>query len=77
MRIRRAAAEAGYRIGLTNATGVNYMWPTAMRLTDPLELRRLSTERSQTDAMFLAQIAVPQLQLVRGLALRRPRPAPP
>jgi peptidoglycan/xylan/chitin deacetylase (PgdA/CDA1 family) len=77
MRVRRAAAEAGYRIALTNATGVNYMWPTAMRLTDPFELRRLSTERSQTDAMFLAQIAVPQLELVRrGLALRRPRPAP-
>jgi hypothetical protein len=41
---------------------------------DPLELRRISTERSQTDAMFRAQLAFPQLGLVRrGLALRRLR----
>jgi peptidoglycan/xylan/chitin deacetylase (PgdA/CDA1 family) len=72
--IRRAVAQAGYRIGLTNSTGINYMWPAAMNLIDPFDVRRLSTERSQSDAMFLAQIAVPQLDLVRrGLALRRSR----
>ena len=72
--VRRAVAQAGYRIGLTNATGVNTMWPAAMHLRDPFDIRRLSTERSQSDAMFLTQIAVPQLDLVRrGLALRRAR----
>ncbi len=74
--VRRAVAEAGYRIGLANAGGINYMWPAAMRLLDPFELRRLTTDREQTDAMFLAQIAVPQLDSVRrGLALRRARNA--
>lgn len=72
--VRRAVAEAGYRIGLTNATGVNYMWPAAMYPLDRFDIRRLSTERSQSDAMFLTQIAVPQLESVRrGLALRRSR----
>lgn len=59
--IRRTVAEAGYRIGLTNAGGVNHMWPTAMYPIDPFELRRISTERSLSDAMFLTQIAVPRL----------------
>jgi peptidoglycan/xylan/chitin deacetylase (PgdA/CDA1 family) len=69
--VRSAVAEAGYRIGLTNATGVNTVWPAAMNLVDPLDLRRISTERSHSDAQFLAQLAVPQLDLVRrGVALR-------
>ncbi len=73
--VRRAVADAGYRIGLTNATGVNYMWPAAM--LDPYDIRRISTDRSQSDAMFLTQIAVPQLDAVRrGLAARRARGAP-
>jgi peptidoglycan/xylan/chitin deacetylase (PgdA/CDA1 family) len=72
--IRRAVAEAGYRVALTNATGVNYMWPASMHLTDPFGIHRLSTDRSQSDAMFLTQIAVPQLEAIRrGLALRRSR----
>ena len=64
MRVRRAVAEAGFRIGLTNASGVNYVWPSAARRAlplDPFDIRRLSTERSQSDAMFLTQIAVPFL----------------
>ena len=74
MPVRRAVAEAGYRIGLTNSSGVNYMWPAAMYPLDPFDIRRIATERSQSDAMFLTQIAVPQLELVRrGLALRRAR----
>jgi peptidoglycan/xylan/chitin deacetylase (PgdA/CDA1 family) len=70
--VRRAVADAGYRIGLTNATGVNYLWPAA--LLDPYDIRRISTDRSQSDAVFLTQIAVPQLDTVRrGLAARRAR----
>ncbi|HWU91393.1 MAG TPA: polysaccharide deacetylase family protein [Kofleriaceae bacterium] len=60
-RVRRAVAEAGYQIGLTNATGVNYLWPEAMRPVDPFDLRRIATDRSHSDAMFLAQLAVPPL----------------
>ena len=56
---RRIAAAAGYRLGFTNGSGVNRMWPTA--LVDPYDIRRLSTERSLSDAMFLTQIALPQL----------------
>jgi peptidoglycan/xylan/chitin deacetylase (PgdA/CDA1 family) len=66
-RIRDAIASAGYRIGLTNATGVNRVWPLAMRgmmPIDPFDVRRLSTDRQMSDAMFFAQIAVPQLAYV-------------
>jgi peptidoglycan/xylan/chitin deacetylase (PgdA/CDA1 family) len=62
LRVRRAAAEAGYRIGLTNATGVNQLWPAPLRHLlpiDPFDLCRLSTDRAQSDALFLTQIAVP------------------
>ena len=63
-RIRDAIASAGYRIGLTNASGVNRVWPLAMRGVmpiDPFDVRRLSTDRSMSDAMFLTQVALPQL----------------
>jgi len=66
-RVRRATADAGYRIGLTNASGVNHLWPGAMRRNfpvDPFAIRRLATERSQSDAMFLTQIAIPPLGFV-------------
>jgi peptidoglycan/xylan/chitin deacetylase (PgdA/CDA1 family) len=72
--VRHAVAQAGYQIGLTNASGVNYVWPAAMVPLDRFDIHRLSTERSQSDAMFLSRIAVPQLGSVcRGLALRRSR----
>lgn len=63
-RIRDAIEAAGYRIGLTNASGVNRIWPKAlgnMRGLDPLDIRRLSLDRSMSDAMFLTQIALPRL----------------
>lgn len=63
-RIREAIASAGYRIGLTNASGVNRVWPSAVRglsPIDPFDVRRLSTDRTMSDALFLAQVAVPQL----------------
>jgi peptidoglycan/xylan/chitin deacetylase (PgdA/CDA1 family) len=66
-RTRRAVADAGYQIGLTNVTGVNYVWPRLMRRRFPLDrfaIRRLSTERAQSDAMFLVQIAIPPLGFV-------------
>jgi peptidoglycan/xylan/chitin deacetylase (PgdA/CDA1 family) len=60
-RVRRAVAEAGYRIGLTNGSGVNRVWPAPLCALDRFDIRRLSTERSQSDAMFLTQIAIPPL----------------
>jgi len=63
-RIREAIEAAGYRIGLTNASGVNRIWPKALgkgRKVDPLDIRRLSLDRSMSDAMFLTQIALPRL----------------
>jgi peptidoglycan/xylan/chitin deacetylase (PgdA/CDA1 family) len=63
-RIRTAITSAGYRIGLTNASGVNRIWPKSlgsMRRLDPLDIRRLSLDRSMSDAMFLTQIAVPRM----------------
>jgi peptidoglycan/xylan/chitin deacetylase (PgdA/CDA1 family) len=64
--VRRAVADAGYQIGLTNASGVNRVWPAALRTVFPVDrfdVHRLPTERSQSDAMFLTQIAIPQLAL--------------
>ena len=63
-RIRAAVAAAGYRAGFANSGGVNAIWPRALRgmlAFDPLGLRRISTERKISDAMFLTQLAVPQL----------------
>src|SRR5689334_21885895 len=53
--IRRAAAAAGYEVGLTNAGGVNHVWPGAVGagLTlDRFSLRRVPTDRSESDALF-------------------------
>lgn len=63
-RIRAAIADAGYRVGFANSGGVNPLWPPALRDAlsfDPLDLRRISTERSMSDAMFMTQLALPPL----------------
>ncbi len=65
--IRRAVEAAGYKVGFTNHTGSTRIWPGALGQvirTDPFDLRRLSTDRDLSDAMFLAQIAVPRLAYV-------------
>jgi peptidoglycan/xylan/chitin deacetylase (PgdA/CDA1 family) len=61
--IRKALTAAGYQVGLTNASGVNVLMPSALRRFAPidrLDVRRLSIDRSLSDAMFLTQIALPQ-----------------
>lgn len=63
-RIRAKIVEAGYRIGLSNASGVNRILPKSLRSMsklDPLDIRRLSLDRSMSDAMFLTQIALPRM----------------
>jgi len=63
-RVRAAIAAAGYRVGFANAGGVNPLWPAALRgalAFDPLDLRRISTGSSMSEAMFLTQLAIPPL----------------
>lgn len=65
--IRDALAAAGYQIGMSNHSGVNRWWPPALRSLAPIDrfdLRRLSTDREMSHAMFLTQVAVPQLAYV-------------
>jgi peptidoglycan/xylan/chitin deacetylase (PgdA/CDA1 family) len=67
--IRAALATAGYRIGLSNKSGINRLWPTPLRTMwplDPFDVRRLATDRAMNDGMFLTQIAVPQLAYIGG-----------
>ena len=66
-RIREAIAAAGYRLGFSNASGSTRMWPAALRGVlpfDPFDVRRLSTERSMSDAMYFTQVAVPRLAYI-------------
>ena len=63
-RIRDALAAAGYRLGMSNHSGVNRWWPPALRSLGPIDrfdVRRLATDRTMSDAMFLTQVAVPRL----------------
>jgi len=63
-RIRDALRAAGYMVGLSNASGVNRLWPNALRgvlPVDRFDVRRLSTDRALSDAMFLTQVALPAL----------------
>jgi peptidoglycan/xylan/chitin deacetylase (PgdA/CDA1 family) len=63
-RIRDAISAAGYQIGMSNHSGVNRWLPPPLRglsPIDPFDVRRLATERGLSDAMFLTQMALPQL----------------
>jgi hypothetical protein len=58
-----AVTAAGYRLGFANTGGVNTMWPAALRGALPfaaLDLRRICTDRQMSDAMLVAQLAIPQ-----------------
>lgn len=65
--IRDALAAAGYQIGMSNASGVNRWLPPSLRSLAPIDrfdLRRLSTDREMSHAMYFTQVAVPQLAYV-------------
>jgi len=65
--IRDAMTAAGYRVGLSNMSGVNTLWPLPFRgmlPVDPFDVKRLSTDRRMNDAMFLAQVAVPAMAYI-------------
>lgn len=60
--VRRAVADAGYRIAFTNASGGNRVWAGPFRTGFPLDrlaIRRHATERTISDAMLYAQFALP------------------
>jgi peptidoglycan/xylan/chitin deacetylase (PgdA/CDA1 family) len=61
-RLRAAVQRAGYDIGYTNATGVNYLW----RGVDRFDVRRLATARGASMAMFRGQLAFPPLAYTRS-----------
>jgi len=66
-RIRNAVKAAGYRLGLSNASGATRIWPGSLNEVmpcDPFDIHRISTDRELSDAMFLTQIAVPQLAYI-------------
>ena len=66
-RIRDAMTAAGYRVGLSNMSGVNRLWPLPLRgmlQVDPFDVKRLATDRRMNDAMFLAQVAVPGIAYI-------------
>ena len=66
-RIREAVQAAGYKLGVTNASGATRIWPNPlaeMMPTDRFDISRLSTDRAMSDAMYFTQIAVPQLAYI-------------
>jgi peptidoglycan/xylan/chitin deacetylase (PgdA/CDA1 family) len=67
--IREAVEDAGYQLGFTNSTGASRIWPRPfanMLRTDRFDVRRLSTDREMSDAMYFTQIAVPRLAYIAG-----------
>ena len=61
---RDAVEAAGYRLGVSNASGATRIWPKPVANvlpTDPFDIRRLSTDATMSDAMYFTQIAVPRL----------------
>ena len=69
-RIRHAVAAAGYRVGFTNASGMNSLW----RGVDAYDVRRLATDRWMSDQLLLAQVALPRLAYLsanHGVPVRR------
>ena len=68
-RIRKAITLAGYRIGLSNMSGVNRFWPVQLRTLlphDPLDMRRHATDRRMSDGMYLTQVAIPNLAYINN-----------
>lgn len=55
--IRDAITDAGYELGFSNVTGVNFL-PGGL---DPLDISRISVETELADATFRSMLAVPAL----------------
>lgn len=59
--IRNAVRDAGYAVGFSNATGVNYR----MSRIDPFGVRRLAVDRDASHEMFCGSLVVPPLAFTR------------
>nr|HEX4314896.1 polysaccharide deacetylase family protein [Kofleriaceae bacterium] len=62
--IRDAVAAAGYEVGMTSVTNVVRVLPGALHSlsgVDRFNLPRLRTDRDMSDAMWMAQLALPSL----------------
>ena len=65
--IRDAVHAAGYRVGYSNGSGATRIWPrplSGVMTTDRFDVRRVSTDREMSDAMYFTQIAVPRLAYI-------------
>ncbi len=60
--ICRAVSDAGYSIGFSNATGVNYMWTRP----SPLNVKRIAVGRVISRALFHSMMAFPALAYAEG-----------
>lgn len=63
-KVRAAVEAAGYRCGLTNASGVVPLW--RRRRLDRLDVARMAVDRDLSDDMFLGQLAIPPLAYRRA-----------
>jgi peptidoglycan/xylan/chitin deacetylase (PgdA/CDA1 family) len=66
-RIRDAVVAAGYRIGMSNASGATRIWSGSLGGVlpcDPFDIRRVSTDRTMSDSMYFTQVAVPRLAYI-------------
>ncbi len=66
-RIREAVMAAGYRLGLTNASGATRIWSGQLgelMPCDRFDISRVSTDRTMSDAMYFTQVALPQLAYI-------------
>jgi peptidoglycan/xylan/chitin deacetylase (PgdA/CDA1 family) len=60
--IRAAVDQAGYEVGFTSGSGINYLW----RSIDRFDVRRITMNRDVSPAMFRGQLAVPKLAYIRA-----------
>lgn len=62
--VRAAVADAGYRLGFTNASGIIDL--RRRGALDRFGLARVAVDRSLSDALFLAQLVIPRLAYSRA-----------
>lgn len=60
--IKQAVERAGYKVGFTSGTGVNYL----RRDMDPMDIRRVAMARELSLSMFRGFLAVPPLAYSRA-----------
>lgn len=64
--LREAVVRAGYRVGFTNQSGVNWVGPPRARL-DCFDLGRIAAQPGVEDDVLFGQLAFPLLNHVRSI----------